>query len=135
MIQDSFSKVTKLSKFRCKTCELHFLSYNRLIRHIKEIHELKKFKCDDAKCVDSFDTQKLLDDHIATKHKRAECPHCKKNVLESFLAKHIENRHGTQHVVCELCGKVSLNKQMHKEHYKATHEVNERLQCDICSQW
>lgn len=96
---------------------------------------MKQFKCEDSKCVDSFDTQQLLDDHIAVKHKRTDCPHCMKIVLESFLAKHIENRHGTGHIICELCGKVSLNKQMHKEHFKSIHEITEKLQCDICTQW
>lgn len=122
-------------KFRCKTCDLHFLSNIRLNRHVKELHDVKQFKCEDSKCVDSFDTQQLLDEHITVKHKRTECQHCNKMVLESFLAKHIENRHGTAHMICELCGKVSLNKQMHREHYRALHEVVEKLQCDICGQW
>lgn len=120
---------------RCQTCELHFLSYNRLNRHIKEVHDVKEFKCSDSKCVDSFDTQQQLDDHNETKHKRSQCPHCDKLVLASFLAKHIENRHGTGHIICELCGKVSLNKQMHKDHYRVFHEVAQSLQCDICGQW
>lgn len=98
------------------------------------MHDIRAFRCTDTKCVDSFDTQLLLDIHVEARHKRTECPQCQKSVLERFLSKHIEYRHGSAHIICELCGKVSLNKQMHKEHYETAHMVMEKLQCDICSQ-
>lgn len=121
-------------KCRCETCELHFLTFSCLNRHIKETHNAKEFKCTESKCVDSFDTQKLLDDHCTAKHQRAECVHCKKMILQSFIARHIRMRHEANNVVCELCGKVSLSERMHTEHYKMSHECVERLQCDLCGQ-
>lgn len=118
---------------RCETCKMHFLTFHFLNRHQKETHNAKEFKCKEPKCVDSFETQQLLDAHSAKKHSRVECPHCKKKVTDSFLVRHIRDRHGTNDVVCELCGKVSLNKALHREHHKISHV--ERLQCDICGQW
>lgn len=122
-------------EFRCETCELHFLTPSGLDRHIKEIHDVKEFKCDDGKCVDSFDTQQLLDDHIAKKHARVECPHCKKKFLESFIARHIQKIHAASDVVCDLCGKVSLNEEIHTAHVKRAHDSRGKCQCDICGRW
>lgn len=121
---------------RCETCKMHFLSFQRLERHVKQTHDAKEFKCRDLTCVDSFETQQLLDAHIATKHKRVECPICKKSFVENGLAAHIRKRHEkSQSVCCELCGKVSSDKQMHKYHCDSVHKVVQRLQCDICGQW
>lgn len=122
---------------RCKVCQTHFLSSNCLDRHIKQSHEMKEFKCQHMFCVESFSTQKILDEHFAANHSRKECPHCKKMILETYLTQHIRDRHDVEKrgVVCELCGKVSLNKQMHKAHYQTAHNDSEQLQCDICGRW
>lgn len=109
---------------------------SRLERHIKEIHDVKEFKCSYLGCVESFTTQKMLDDHFATNHTRTECPHCKKMILVSYLAQHIKKRHDVDtRVICDICGKVSVNTHMHIQHYQAAHVVSEKLQCDICGQW
>lgn len=115
---------------------MHFLTFHRLDRHIKEIHDIKAFKCPYLGCVDSFDTQELLDNHFTQNHTRTECPHCKKMILVSYIAKHIKDRHDVDNrVVCDMCGKVSVNYHMHAQHYRAAHIVSEKLQCDICGQW
>lgn len=122
---------------RCKVCETHFLSSNCLDRHIKQSHELKEFRCQHMFCVESFNTQGLLDEHFAANHSRTECPHCKKMILDTYITQHIRDRHDVEKrgVICELCGKVSLNKQMHKAHYQTAHDNSEKLQCDICGKW
>lgn len=122
---------------RCKVCEMHFLSSNNLDRHIKQAHELKEFKCQHMFCVDSFATQKLLDEHFAANHSRTECPHCKKMILETYIAQHIRDRHEAEKrgIICELCGKISLNKQTHRTHYQTVHDDSEKLQCDMCGRW
>lgn len=118
---------------RCKTCDVHFLSFFRLERHTKETHDVKEFKCKEQKCVESFETQQLLDDHMTEKHTRMECPHCKKMIIKIHYEHHLRVRHdSSNNVCCELCGKVSINKQVHNAHYRAVHEVTARLQCDIC---
>lgn len=114
---------------------MHFLTFSRLNRHIKEVHEVKEFKCKEPKCVDSFNTQKLLDDHTVKRHTRVACPICQKMIADKLLTLHIQNMHeASNNVCCELCGKVSLNKQTHKAHYQTAHTTVERLQCDICGQ-
>lgn len=123
--------------YRCKVCETHFLSSNCLDRHIKQSHEMKEFKCQHMFCVESFATQEMMDEHFAANHSRVECPHCKKMILESYITQHIRDRHDVEKrgVICELCGKVSLNKQMHKAHHRTAHNDSEKLQCDLCGRW
>lgn len=114
---------------------MHFLAISRLERHIKEMHDVKEFKCSSLRCVESFATQKMLDEHIAQNHTRTECPHCKRMILVSYIAKHIRDRHDVDsRVICDICGKASVNHQMHTQHYRAAHVISEKLQCDICGQ-
>lgn len=114
---------------------MHFLSFSRLDRHIKQMHDIKKFKCQHLNCVDSFDTQKMLDDHTASNHTRTECPRCMKLILVSYMEQHIKERHVTDNrVMCDVCGKVSVNNQMHAQHHRAAHVISEKLMCDICGQ-
>lgn len=97
---------------------------------------MKEFRCQHVNCVDSFETQALLDDHFSTSHTRKECPHCKKLILVSYIEQHIKDRHDTdKRVVCDLCGKVSSNAYMHASHYQVMHVVHEKLQCEICGDW
>lgn len=134
-----FAQVFLYSPFhsRCKVCEIHFLSPNCLDRHIKQSHEMKEFKCQHLFCVESFTKQQSLDEHFLANHSRKECPHCKKMILETYIAQHIKDRHDVDKrgIICELCGKFSLNKQMHKAHYQTIHNDSEKLQCDICGRW
>lgn len=125
-----------LFMIRCDKCKLHFLSFIRLDRHCKLTHDAKEFKCADLKCVDSFETQQLADDHYAERHKRKECPVCKKMIMETALADHIRTRHDpSTSVICEVCGKVSKDRLKHSTHLKQAHDPRGSLQCDICKKW
>lgn len=116
---------------------MHFLTINKLNRHFKETHDVHDFKCKDAKCVESFETERLRNDHFAKRHKRKKCPHCKKMIVAYGLAKHIEANHiqKKSDVICELCGKVSRDANGHSAHLKQEHDPRGSLQCDICKQW
>lgn len=113
-----------------------FLSFSRLDHHIKQLHDVKAIKCHHLNCVESFDTQELLDDHFAKNHTRTECPHCQKMILVSYIAQHIKDRHdANKNVICDICGKVSPNAYIHSSHYQVMHVVQEKLQCAKCGDW
>lgn len=115
---------------------MNFLTFNSLDRHIKQMHNVKTFKCQHPNCVESFDAQEMLDDHFSASHTRTECPHCKKLILVSYIAKHIKERHDVdKNVICDICGKVSPNAYMHASHHQVMHEVQEKVQCAICGDW
>lgn len=121
---------------RCDICQTHFLSFANLYRHIMLTHNVKAFKCKSRACVESFESQQLLDEHFEVDHRYAQCPHCPTKVLSRYLVGHIKNRHEKEnHVICETCGKVSLNKHMHLAHVKMDHDTRGKCQCDICGRW
>lgn len=129
-------KNIQIQTSRCDICKTQFLSFTNLYRHIMKTHNMKEFKCLSRACVESFESQQLLDEHFEAEHKHAQCPHCKAKVLQRYLAGHIQNRHEKgNNVICETCGKVSLNKHMHLAHVKMNHDTRGKFQCDICGQW
>lgn len=118
--------------FRCTVCHTHFLSFCRLRRHFKQTHDLKEFKCKYRKCVDSFTTESEMEMHIAQRHKQKECPHCKRLVHESYLAKHVQETHEGDCMVCELCGKICLNRYTYNWHHRTKHNDIVEMVCDLC---
>lgn len=130
-------KTDSSETFQCKVCEMHFLSLNSLERHIKQSHDVKEFKCQHMFCVESFDTRQSLDEHFTANHSRSECPYCKKMILDAYYMQHVRDKHEEEKrgIVCELCGKISLNKHRHTIHFQTAHGETEKLQCDICGQW
>lgn len=117
-------------------CNLPFLSAYKLYRHTKQVHVLLQFKCIEAKCVESYNTQNELDEHIKQDHHRTNCPHCNKKIKLYYLPLHIKYYHDKdQRIVCDLCGNISNNKYTHKSHYNLVHDNQPRLQCDICKVW
>lgn len=134
--QLSLSKSLRFFFFSCDTCGLTFLSEYKLYCHTKEIHLLMPFKCNEAKCVESYDTQEQLDQHTKQNHSRVNCPHCNKLIKLYYLPLHIKFYHDKdQRVVCDLCGNVSNNINTHKSHHRLVHDIQPRLQCDICKDW
>lgn len=94
------------------------------------------FKCTQAKCVESYETQEKLDEHVKQNHTRAECPHCHKMMKLYYLPIHIKLYHDKdQRIVCDLCGHVSNNINIHKSHHRLVHDIQPKLQCDICKDW
>lgn len=131
-----FRIISKYAPFRCDICKTHFLSFTNLYRHIMKTHNVKEFKCKSRACVESFETKQLLDEHFQADHIHVQCSHCKAKVLQRYLAEHIQMRHKNENnVICETCGKVSLNKHMHLVHVKMNHDVRGKCQCDICGKW
>lgn len=94
------------------------------------------FKCTQVKCVESYDTQQKLDEHLKQNHKRSECLHCNKKMASYYLPTHIKLYHDKdQRIVCDACGHVSNNMYLYQSHHRIAHEVQPKLQCDICKDW
>lgn len=105
---------------------------------MKKIHLALEFKCVERKCIDSFDTAEQLNKHINENHARQECLHCNKIIGTALMPRHIKLKHECAHlhVVCDLCGKVSDSKSLHKLHVQSEHDViHQKVQCDICGLW
>lgn len=121
---------------RCVTCRLPFLSKHKLYCHVKKTHMALQFKCMQRKCVDSFESQQKLDNHVKENHARVQCSHCNKMFAPYYLTEHIKLNHDeTQRVVCDICGKISSNMRAHKTHHQLAHVEQQKVQCDICKAW
>lgn len=121
---------------RCEQCDLTYLTEFKLYCHVKEIHMSLPFKCSQVKCVESYDTQEKLDEHLKQNHKRSECTHCNKKMASYYLPTHIKLYHDKdQRIVCDLCGHVANNMYLYQSHHRIAHEIQPKLQCDICKDW
>lgn len=130
-----FSNALTKFFFRCEECNISFLTKVRLYRHLKESHMKLPFECPEKFCVESFETEETLNVHVKEFHERTECPICKSSVQSDYLKDHIKLLHDeSQRVICDLCGKVSKNMRIHKEHTDRLHGDG-KLQCDICKIW
>lgn len=124
------------NNFRCPHCGTKYPSYILLYRHIRRLHDIKAFQCKVAHCVESFDTQKMLDEHSAKSHIRIECPHCKKSIEQSELDEHVKQKHNPDNsVICDVCAKISPSASAHAAHYRVQHVVQEKIQCEQCGDW
>lgn len=123
------------SFFRCAECDVVFLTKVGLYRHLKEKHMKLPFACAEKFCVESFESEQKLNQHMSEFHERTACPVCKSSVQSDYLRDHIKLLHDeSQRVICDLCGKVSKNIRIQREHFSRVHGDG-KLQCDICKTW
>ena len=125
----------KKVRLNCTMCEVTFAHPMSLKKHIESVHEGKKHQC--SYCGEIFDTNHLLETHIAFTHDRSklfECLVCKAGFrTKTTLQNHVNFVHEkTGGHICSACGKSYATKGEVKKHFAMIHELI-KYDCDICN--
>lgn len=120
---------------KCVECHKIFAHKHNLVKHIR-IHSGVTLTC--TICQKMFTLPEYLKYHMMYTHSEGDplsCDVCGRMYKNSVtLMVHKKNVHsnisGTNKVVCTVCGKLLGNNALSK-HMK-THNVNERIKCDLC---
>lgn len=99
-------------------------------KHFRDTHGI----CVEKDCIESFNTQAKLDEHILERHSKAKCVHCNEFFDSDQIESHIKGTHSAKNV-CHLCGKAYKSTNSLMYHYKMEHIGLKKLQCDICKEW
>ena len=126
----------KKTRANCTLCDASFSQPITLRHHMEQVHEGKKHQC--SYCGEVFNTNHLLESHIAFNHDRSkliECPVCKATFRwEKNMKDHLNFVHKkTGGHICPTCGKSFATKGEVKTHCKMVHE-GIRHECQICNQ-
>ena len=116
------NNMNKFSK-KCTNCERTFKHLRNLKRHVITVHNKKStetIKC--QFCIDSFETQAVLNEHLKIVHQqelRIPCLICTKSYKSRrVLNEHLRKDHSDQSYSCLLCNKVFGRKSNLKSHMK-----------------
>ena len=108
--------------FKCNVCEYQTRYKNRLIRHIRFIHNIKNkwFKCNLCRF-------KSKDIRYLIRHKYNH------NKLNNDLKQYKQNIHNIKYFNCDLCEfKTKYNYNL-KQHKRNKHDINVKwFNCDLC---
>ena len=118
----------------CKVCGKTFANPNKLLIHIKEVHEKPSLPCDI--CGKLLRGQNKLNRHRNTVHAdestKIYCKKCDKKYLPDYFPKHKCNwKEEPPKEVCNICGK-TLGSASMANHIKSVHGDVERKECHIC---
>ena len=118
----------------CKVCGKTFTNPNKLLIHIKEVHEKPSLPCDI--CGKLLRGQNKLNRHRNTVHAdestKIYCEKCDKKYLPEYFAKHKCNwKAEPPKEVCNICGK-TLGSASMANHIKSVHGDAEKKDCHIC---
>ena len=118
----------------CRVCGKTFTNPNKLLIHIKEVHEKPSLPCDI--CGKLLRGQNKLNRHRNTVHAdestKIYCKKCDKKYLPDYFAKHKCNwKEEPPKEVCNICGK-TLGSASMANHIKSVHGDVEKKECHIC---
>ncbi|MFX1506584.1 MAG: C2H2-type zinc finger protein [Promethearchaeota archaeon] len=127
-------RVHEGKKYKCKHCDKEFSYHSGLSMHVKSVHEKITFKCD--QCSKIFRRETGLTRHIKTIHegKRYRCKKCNKEYSYlSNLANHFKIVHEGKKFRCQLCSKEYNEKRLLNLHVKRMHEKQSiSFLCTLC---
>ena len=117
----------------CKDCGKTFTDSNKLLIHIKAVHQSLKVACD---ICGKFLRKNKINIHKNTVHAdesaKIECEKCLKKFLPDGFLKHKCNRtEEPPKEICNICGKILGSTSM-ASHIKLVHGEVERRECHIC---
>ena len=122
-------------KFYCNLCQKHFQTRSTTLKkHMRNVHEDPKFKCD--KC--DFVTRQggHLLQHKRSKHEgfRHKCDSCEQTFSSKEGAKsHFRIVHLKEKFKCDICGKDYVTRNFLRKHISSVH-YRARYKCDQCDQ-
>ena len=121
---------------KCQICGKMFSSNKNvagfLKRHIKTVHDLERFRCD--QCTKTFDLEENLKTHVKVVHlkQRLKCDLCEKSFQNKvLLSKHVKSFHERERFHCKECDKLFTTDQQLKIHVKSVHQ-GIRWTCEEC---
>ena len=89
----------------CHTCKKNFRRIPDAVRHVKEVHKAKRFKC--PNCIETFTRQPSLTRHIGTVHDK------------------------TAKQVCSICEEEFANFDTLRRHVNDIHKAEREYECSV----
>ena len=89
----------------CHTCRKNFRHIQDAMRHVKEVHKAKRFKC--PNCIETFSRQPSLTRHIGTVHDK------------------------TAKKVCSICEVEFANQDSLRRHVNDIHKAEREYKCGV----
>ena len=126
--------------FKCKFCDVRWISHLSLELHLMESHQKIMFACD--QCDHVTFSKNALTDHNDTQHlqiKKHVCHHCGKSYSSKLsMRKHFSSVHREGSPIkakykCDYCGKCYKLLNSLKAHVASNHERKIQYQCEYCS--
>ena len=135
---DHLKSVHKCDKaFKCKECDLTWVSHLSLELHYIESHKKIMFCCDTCGYTTFQDS--ILQRHRRITHEGKRdyvCHICGKSFSKKFmLPDHMAIEHdiGECRFKCDYCGKGFMNQSRKRNHVEGVHEKNKTYFCDVCN--
>ena len=115
----------------CQVCEKSFSSKSGLDKHVKSIHEGRKFTC--VECDETFSDKRNLRNHMKTVHtgeRDYQCEQCSKTFsTKSILSDHLKVHR--KPYSCHICGKCFSFKP-HLDEHIVVHTGEKTHTCNVC---
>ena len=125
-------------KVKCDICNKKFFEVGNLVRHVKTVHVLLTFKCNE--CYEVFNRKTNFESHFEEYHskgKEFECDECR-DVFDTYddVLCHLDNEHDYSNrndVKCEVCSECFTRQDNLDRHIKNFHGEKVLLfRCDQC---
>lgn len=133
-----YHKNTWHDQVQCDICH-KTMRKQSLVNHFRQQHrntKRERIACSDPNCKKTFATEKSMNGHMWTRHKKKECEICHKLVSVKQYRPHLNIVHFNQEqCVCDFCGATFKTKTAFKNHVQTQHKENDREQCNICKIW
>ena len=128
-----------LTSHSCKKCGRKLSSEKKLEIHLR-IHQEQSVKvCRSIGCMESFETQDLLNEHkfavhgIVGTHVKEKCKICDKMFRKMHMSNHKLRHSNEKNFVCNECGKRFKRKNSLDPHM-LIHQGTKNFHCDQCGQ-
>ena len=118
--------------YTCAECQKEYLSKNSFSYHMKTHQEGISHACE--KCDYKTKNAHNLPYHIRNHHTQIplfDCKICDYKGRKRSLVVHMDSKHGSQHLKCDICSYVSTRPEYLKAHIERVHGTSV-FSCDLC---
>ena len=121
----------KLEEIQCDQCPKECYGQDELVKHKRAAHDTREFTCEE--CGKSITGSRAFYSH-RRRHKKFQCPKCRKHLVVDIKARHIRKCSGIQDKVKEevvkKCHHEGCSYTTHRNNNLKRHELT-HLTCDV----